>query len=214
MMKDLTIPMFEAEQSIIVTQSDEMALSCVATDKQALRNIMHLHNGGRRFAVDAAYSKGVMWRGLPEPEMKFDLAPQVDGVEQSDARSLPLEDGSVDSVAFDPPFLVRTGSGSLIKDRFSCFSSVDEMWSVYGDALSEFMRVLEPKGIVAFKCQSQIYSGKQVWSEEEVFFMARQRGFYVQDKLYRLNGNPMARPGNHTQRHARRNVSTWWVFRK
>lgn len=213
-MSALTMPMFEVEQSLMPMRHDDMALSCVKTDKQALYNIMYLHNAGRAFDVDAAYSKGVMWTDLPEPVRKFDLSPQVEGVEQSDARALPLDENSVNSIAFDPPFLVKTGKGSLIKDRFSSFASVDEMWSVYGDALTEFKRVLKPKGIIAFKCQSQVLSGKQVWSEEEVFFMAKMRGFYVLDKLYRLNGSPMPHPGKHTQRHARRNLSTWWVFRK
>ena len=88
------------------------------------------------------------------------------------------------------------------------------MWNCYGDALSEFMRVLAAKGIVAFKCQGQVLSGKQVWSEEKVFALADERGFYALDKLYRLNPNPMDRPGDYTQRHARRNTSAWWVFRK
>lgn len=190
------------------------ALSCNIDDRGNLRNIIALHNAGSPFAVDAAYSKGVMWRGLPEPLRKFDLNPQMDGVKQADARHLPLGDSSVSSVAFDPPFLVRTGDGSVIKDRFSSFPSVAEMWSCYADALAEFWRVLASKGIVAFKCQGQVLSGKQVWSEEKVFALGRAQGFYVLDKLYRLNPNPMSRPGEHTQRHSRRNTSAWWVFRK
>lgn len=191
-----------------------MRVSCCDTDQQILEHIIMLHNDGKPFDVDPTYSKGVMWRRLPQPLHQFDLNPQIDGVKQADARALPLDNSSVASIAFDPPFLIRTGKGSIIKDRFSSFPSVDEMWSCYGEALTEFHRVLVKGGIVAFKCQGQVLSGKQVWSVEEVFSMARARGFYVLDKLYRHNKSPMPRVGRIRQRHARRNLATWWVLRK
>lgn len=210
----MQLEMFRTGDAPIPLHKAAMALSCNIDDAQNLRNIIALHNAGKAFDVDAAYSTGVMWQGLPQPRLKFDLNPQADGVRHADARALPLGDCSISSIAFDPPFLVRTGAGSLIKERFSSFGSVGEMWACYGDALTEFKRVLRPAGIVAFKCQGQVLSGKQVWSEEKVFAMAEARGYYVLDKLYRLNPRPMDRPGEYTQRHARRNLSAWWVFRK
>lgn len=46
-----------------------------------LRGIMDLYNGGQPFDLDPTYSKGNFWKKLPAPRLKFDLDPQVDGVE-------------------------------------------------------------------------------------------------------------------------------------
>lgn len=67
---------------------------------------------------------------------------------------------------------------------------------------------------IALSCNTNDTQNLRIWSEEKVFSMAGERGLYALDKLYRLNPSPMDRPGQYTQRHARRNTSAWWVFRK
>lgn len=197
-----------------VVMRPPLMMAAEYNDKDILKSIMILHNDGQAFDIDASYSKGFMWDGLPKPKQKFDIEPQSDDVIEASAERLPIDDCSVSSIAFDPPFLIKTGENSQIKSRFSSFSDYDEMITVYGNSLEEFYRVLKPFGIVAFKCQSIVNSGKQHWTAEETFAIALRHGFECKDQFVKLSKTVMRQPGNYTQRHARRNFCTWWVFKK
>lgn len=194
---------------------NDMATTLEFDEQRIIKAIMKLHNNGQPFDVDPTYSKGVFWRGLPEPRHKFDINPQVEGVTQGDARSLPLDDESVGSVMFDPPFVVAPSpKPGIIRDRFSCYYNAAELWGMYGEALAEFWRVLRPAGIVAFKCQDMVSSGRQWWSHIEVYRMATELGFYGKDLFVLGRHNVLWSPNMKNQRHARKNHSYYWVFQK
>jgi hypothetical protein len=100
------------------------------------------------FDLDPTYSKGVFYRNIIPPKMKYDIAPIIDGVKQSDCRKLPLNKNSVKSIMFDPPFTVgvpkesiKTKGSSLIAKRFSSFYTVPEMYSMYYDSLKNFIDI-------------------------------------------------------------------------
>lgn len=187
-------------------------------EDEILLGIMRLHNGGRPFAVDATYSVGGLYRrNVPSPLRRFDIAPQSSDVEQADARSLPLEPESVDSVVFDPPFMFNPHGTALTHNaanrRYTMFSDFAELESVYTGALAEFKRVLRPKGIVAFKCQDYTDS-KTTMTHCHVWQWATGLGFYAKDLFvrYRMHG-PAYNP-HLKQKHARKFHSYWWVFER
>lgn len=74
---------------------------------ELLEAIITLHLDGGSFDCDPTFSKGVFYRKTPEPEWRFDLVPQADGVFQADAGKLPLPNDSLESIMFDPPFLAK-----------------------------------------------------------------------------------------------------------
>ena len=95
--------------NIIFSSSDD--------EKRIISSIMILYNSGDAFDCDPTYSKGVFWRGLPEPLLKYDLNPTIEGVERQDCRNLPLEDESISSIMFDPPFIIQASKTSKIANR-------------------------------------------------------------------------------------------------
>jgi tRNA G10 N-methylase Trm11 len=86
---------------------------------------------------------------------------------QADCRKLPIKSGSIRSIIIDPPFLATTGkslqsnNGNIINRRFSVARSERELAALYEAAIMEANRVLCPGGILVFKCQDKVSSGKQ-----------------------------------------------------
>jgi hypothetical protein len=82
--------------------------SISSTDEEIMLGVMQLHNDDRPFDVDASYSVGGFYRSrrVPVPALCFDINPQVKGVRRADvSKHLPLENASVKSIVFDPPFM-------------------------------------------------------------------------------------------------------------
>lgn len=190
---------------------------------EIIRNILSLHVPGGKIDCDPTFSIGGFYRGtgIEAPALRFDIAPQTEGVAQADARHLPLEDESISCMMFDPPFLattgksLREGKGSIINRRFGVFSSEDELFRFYRDALAEAHRVLKPDGILIFKTQDKVSSGKQYWSHVFVMNEAVKAGFYPLDLFIllakaRLVADWQAR----NQKTARKYNSYFWVFKK
>jgi len=193
------VPSYSFSQEIIIT------------------NIMKLYDIDR-FYIDVCYSKGNFYKhDIPEPVFKYDIEPKTKDTIKCDSRKLPHENDSAKSIMFDPPFLTvfQKKGESVIKDRFGFYNTLEELYSMYCDSLSEFYRVLKPGGIVVFKCMDFVCSGKQNWSHVHVFNMASIIGFYPLDFFICLSKTVMLNKSlKFTQRHARKYHSYFWVFKK
>lgn len=202
----------------IVSEWSDKAVSLNYNESAIIAAIIKLYNADQPFTLDATYSTGRMWAKLPQPLMRFDLYPQLDSVQQADARALPLADSSIGSVMFDPPFVMKDTTNrvpnGIIECRFAGYKSAADLWSMYGDALAEFYRVLAPGGIVAFKCQDVVSSGKQWWSHIKVYEMATALGFTARDLFVLGRKSVMWSPNMRNQKHARKNHCYYWVFEK
>jgi hypothetical protein len=189
-------------------------------DQEIIGDIINLHCGGRRIDVDPTYSVGNFYKhGIPPPIHKFDINPQVNGVIKADARNLPLENSSMYTIMFDPPFVIggatykESQNGScIIQKRFSQFTSFDELRDLYIPSLKEFHRILVDGGVVIFKCQDCIASSKQYWTHVDVCGWARDIGFYPKDLFILLTKNRLL--DGRKQQHARKFHSYYWVFKK
>ena len=105
---------------------------------------------GDGFHLDPTYCRGIIHKGLKDPELKSDIAPSGD-YQQADCRNLNYGSGAIRSIMFDPPFLVGGGKTGIMHDRFSSFSNVDELFKFYVAAMKEFYRLLEQKGYLVFR---------------------------------------------------------------
>lgn len=194
-------------------------ISTISYDEQEIiRDILFLHANNKDIDIDPTYSIGNFYKdGLKQPKYKFDKFPQVKGVVEATADNLPLESESVEVIMFDPPFVMGTsenyenGSG-VIGTRFTAFKDFNELKEMYSSSLREFYRVLKKDGIVIFKCQDVVASGKQHFTHCWIMGEAIKQGFYPQDLFVLLAKNRLN--DGREQQHARKYHSYFWVFKK
>ena len=174
--------------------------------------------------LDCTYSKGVFYKSkkVKEPKFKSDILPLYDDVIEADCRNLPFENNSLSCIMFDPPFLATKGSSlkkddnnNFINKRFSVFPTEKELFKFYDDSLNEFYRILRRDGVLIFKCQDKISSGKQYLSHIKIINSAERLGFIAEDLFILLaKSRIVAEWQIKNQKHARKFHSYFVVFIK
>lgn len=194
--------------------------------EEIINNILNLHSPNKKIDVDVTYSKGVFYKSgvVTEPTMKFDLEPQTPDTIKSDSSDLPIESESVNTIMFDPPFVIAgetyknntDSNSSKIAKRFSAYKNFDELKEHYYNSLKEFYRVLKKGGIVIFKCQNTVSGGKQLFSHYFILKLALEIGFYPKDEFVLLSKSKMTSFGGRwkTQQHAMKYHSYFLVLKK
>jgi tRNA G10 N-methylase Trm11 len=197
--------------------------SIVNSDTEALQAIINLHIPSKQIDADITYSKGNFYKKeISSPKYKYDLYPQTQDTMKADARSIPLPDSVLTSVVFDPPFLATTGKSLLLKNtsnkinkRFSVFPSEKELHLFYREAMKEVHRVLKEGGILIFKCQDKVSSGKNYLSHVFIIEEAQKIGFYVKDLLILIaKQRIVANWQKINQKHVRKYHSYYLVMEK
>ena len=203
------------------------------SQNEILHNIIELHNNGRPFFADITYSKGGFYKkygddkyDIPQPLLKFDIAPLFDDVIQIEPNgSLPMEDNSIDSIVIDLPFVIAStnapsfkkldeDNSNLIVKRFSSYYPIVELFKSYKHWLEEAYRVLQEGGICVFKAQATVSSGKQYMTPEFSWYVATKLGFYTVDQFFLLARHRLHSSKIKQQQHARKYSSTFYVFKK
>lgn len=202
-------------------------ITTVSADQgQILRDIAILHNQGHPFHADLTYSTGHFWAGceLPPPAIRMDLLPAPPGAGfagntqaqniQADLRRLPFLPGSITSVVVDPPFIHAPGKASIMGNRFSGFPSQKALREMYEAAAVELCTAIAPHGLVVWKVQDIVESGKQVWNHIFVHDIFAARGWTMVD-LFILTSKNRIQGHNHARQfHARKAHSYFLVFRR
>lgn len=187
------------------------------SQEQILQWIIDLYIPEGRFSLDPTYSKGNFYKeSIPEPRLKSDIKPVVEGVKEADCTNLPLSDSKINSIIFDPPFVGgsrRDGLPGVIKTRFSYFENIKILWEFYEEAILEFYRVLKDNGVLVFKCQDTVESAKQYLSHVAVIRQGVSVGFYPKDLFILTAKSRILRP-DQVQQHARKFHSYFLVFIK
>ena len=191
---------------------------------EIIKNIISLYIPSGKIDCDPTYSKGNLYNktGITHPTYKFDINPQTEDTIYGDARQMPLEDSSINSIMFDPPFLATTGPSikkndpnNIINKRFGVYPSESDLHQFYVDAMKEFYRVLFPDGVLVFKCQDKISSSKQYLSHVFIINEAIKLGFYPEDLFVLLAKNRLVAQWQlKNQKHSRKFHSYFIVFKK
>ncbi len=193
------------------------------SDNQAeiLQNIITLYIPSGRINCDATFGYGGFYKKISKPEHCFDINPRAPEIQSADCRNLPLDDVSISSIIFDPPFLATKGksleaeNGNIINKRFSVFPDEKSLHQFYIDSMKEFYRILTDNGILIFKCQDKVSSGTQYLSHVFIINHAISIGFYPVDIFVLLAKSRLtAKWQMKNQLHARKFHSYFLVFRK
>lgn len=183
---------------------------------QIIKDILALYcpNG---IDLDPTYSKGNFYKQIEKPRLKSDLYPQADDVVKSDASSLWVENNSIQTIMFDPPFVAghtKEKPTGIIGERFHGFRYIPDLWEWYDKCLVEFHRVLKQDGVLIFKCQDTVSSGKQYLSHVHIINKAEEVGFYSKDLFILIAKNRIIGHNHQVQKHARKFHSYFLVFIK
>lgn len=189
--------------------------------EQIIEWILNLHCKSD-IELDATYGKGNFYKkNIKQPKHKFDINPQLDGVLFGNAENLPIESCSLNTIMFDPPFLATTGpslnlnnNNNTINKRFGVYPNEKELHQFYVNALVEFYRILKTDGILIFKCQDKVSSGKQYFSHVFIINEAIRLGYYCKDLFILLAKNRIVANWQKKQKNARKFHSYFIVFEK
>lgn len=201
----------------------ELVKSIGYDQSEIIRNILKLHVLEGKIDCDPTFSTGAFYSGtgIELPQYRFDISPQRSDVEKADARNLPLADSSISCMMLDPPFLatkgksLTTNNGNIINRRFGVYPDEKSLHRCYVDMLDEAYRVLKSDGILIFKCQDKVSSGRQYMSHVFIMNEAVRIGFYPKDLFILIaKSRLVADWQKKNQRNSRKFHSYFWVFQK
>lgn len=174
--------------------------------------------------ADVTYGMGVFWRNVPEDQYQLLATDIQTGV---DCRQLPYDDGTIDCVVLDPPYMHspggtahsghvafeqhyrNNGTGNRTQKKYH-----EAVLDLYQEAGKEAYRVLRDRGVLIAKCQDEVCSNRQCFTHVEIIQSYERLGFVAEDLFVVVRQN---RPGvSRTVRqvHARKNHSYFLVFWK
>ncbi len=174
--------------------------------------------------ADITYGGGVFWRSVPKDRYQLLATDIKTGV---DCRALPYENGGLDCVVFDPPYMHTPGGtahvnhqnyenyyGNNVAANGSKKKYHEAVLDLYFKTAHEAKRVLKAEGIFIVKCMDEVCANQQRLTHVELINEFCSHGFIVEDLFVLLRNN---RPGVSRilrQVHARKNHSYFLIFRK
>lgn len=191
--------------------------------EQIIRSIMEL-NGISKFDADLTYGNGVFYKTIPRPELCFDIDPQFNFVISASSTDIPLPDGSLSSIMFDPPFMTyvragRSGNGNMVmSNRFGGYWRYDELERHYKSTLKEAARLLNKKGLMVFKCQDIVHNHKlhptHIFIAEWMREWFRLKDLFILTAKTRMPIPPQEGMAKKVQKHSRIHHSYFMVLER
>jgi len=168
--------------------------------------------------ADITWGKGVFWKKINQTNYKIYKSDIKTCPEKYDFRNLPYEDDFFNCVVFDPPYVHNPGN-FMFNDNYQNNETTKAMYhkdiiDLYQQGMKESKRILKENGTLFVKCQDEIETSKQKFSHIEIYDIAtKELNFIAEDFFVLLNTkNPVVK--NQNQKHARKNHSYLWVFKK
>lgn len=205
-----------------VTTNDLVFSAYLGTNDEVFPLILSLYVPPGSKVADVTYGKGVFWKRVPQDAYQLSVTDLSTGV---DCRELPYDDGSYDSIVFDPPYMHTPGGtahvghqnyeGYYANNRTSSPAKYHEaVLDLYFSGAREAWRVLKDGGVYIVKCQDEVCANQQRLTHVEIINELATYGFVAED-LFVVVRN--ARPGVSRilrQAHARKRHSYFIVLIK
>lgn len=190
-------------------------LSVFEKDSEILTAINEIFLKGKWFDLDCTYSKGVFYKNIKQPKIKSDLEPIYDDVIKSDCTKLNfIENESLNSIVFDPPFLFRNRKSEnkdIMSARFTYFNSYDDLKHMYINSLKCFYKKLKKRGYVFFKTQDMT-DRKFYCTHNFVINEAKEIGFELKDIIIKKTNTKLQRDAK--QQNCVAKVHSYWIVLK
>jgi hypothetical protein len=205
--------------------TNELVMSShVGINGDIFPQILDLYVGSGSTIADVTYGSGAFWRKVKRPDIRLLATDLTTG---TDCRNLPYDDGAIDAVVLDPPYMHTPGQGA--HQGHQNFESYyrnnatpnggsskyhEAVLELYFEAGKEAARVLRDGGIFIVKCQDEVCANRQRLTHVEIINEYEGYGFQAEDLFVVTRAG---RPGLSRmirQRHARKNHSYFLVFWK
>ena len=194
----------------------------VASNDEVFPDILSLYVAPGSVVADVTYGRGVFWRRAPEGVFR---ALATDIATGTDCRELPYQDGAIDCVVFDPPYMHTPGGtahvnhqnyeGYYQNNRANSGKKYHEAaLDLYFTAAQEAWRVLRPGGIYIVKCQDEVCANIQRFTHIEVINELTTYGFVAEDLFVVVRKGKPGVSRMLRQAHARKNHSYFLVLLK
>lgn len=191
-------------------------LSVFEKDSDILMAINDIFLKKQWFDLDCTYSKGIFYKNIKEPRIKSDLNPLYEDVIMCDSTELScIQDNSLHSVVFDPPFLFRkrkSKNNDKVSARFSYFNSYEELQSMYEKSLEAIYVKLKKGGFLCFKCQDMT-DGKFYCTHNFIINYATSIGFTLKDIIIKTSKSKLQKDAKQ-QNCVAKIHSYWLIFKK
>ncbi|TJZ75812.1 site-specific DNA-methyltransferase [Rhodococcus oryzae] len=205
--------------------------SYVGNNAPVFRDILKMFVPVGSTVADVTWGKGAFWTGVPDGLYEVKPSDLQMGI---DCRDLPYEDGTIDALVLDPPYMeglfrkdtghmAGSGTHSAFRERYSNSQATAEVkdapkWhdavlDLYFKAGWEAKRVLRNYGIFIVKCQDEVSANRQRLTHIELINEWAE-DFYCKDLFVVTRPNKPVVARMLKQEHARKNHSYFLVFVK
>jgi hypothetical protein len=214
-----------------IPSTDLTFSASVGTNADVFPSILDLHVPEGSVIADVTYGQGIFWRNVPKDKYVLHATDIKNGV---DCRHLPYQDGTIDCVVLDPPYmeglfrraksqLAGAGTYKPFRTTYSNGEATpddsapkyhDAVLSFYFEAGREAYRVLRKYGVLIVKCQDEVSANVQRLTHVEIINEYESMGFYTKDLFILVRSNKPGVSRIKKQQHARKNHSYFLVFVK
>lgn len=189
-------------------EQDFVLTATMGTNADLFPNILRLHVPEGSVIADVTFGKGVFWRNVDTSKYVLKPSDLMDGI---DFRSLPHEDGSIDALVLDPPYMhdgktVHKALNKNYRNNHDPTTSHASVIRLYAGGILEAARVLKKGGVIIVKCQDETESGKQRLSHMELIQQLELLGFEIVDLFVLVQDRDPIMRHDH-QNSARKNHS-------
>lgn len=205
--------------------TNELALSAYqGQNEDIFPQILQLYVAPKSVVADVTFGRGVFWKNVDT--QLYTLLPS-DISTGTDSRNLPYNDGSLDCVVFDPPYMHTPGGSAHVghqnfeqyyKNNGTAHETKkyhEAVLDLYFTTAAEAKRVLRPGGVFIVKCQDEVCANQQRLTHVEIInHHTGQLGFVVEDLFVLVRRNKPGVSRMIKQVHARKNHSYFLVFWK
>lgn len=212
------------------TTSKVVMSAHLGTNDLIFPDILRLHVPEGSTIADVTWGKGVFWKRVPKDAYKVLGTDIQKGV---DCRKLPYDDGSIDCVVLDPPYMeglfrkeshhmAGSGSHKAFRANYSNSQATTEpgpkyhaaVTDLYYKAGAEAKRVLRANGTLIVKCQDEVSANRQNLTHVEIINHYEGLGYYCKDLFVVIRNNMPVVSRILKQVHARKRHSYFLIFVK